>query len=258
MIRASGADDDVAPCPRLLFRKLRFLVIVDTVGSPIVSDRARTASAARFRPDRRRAGIDSHLMSLLLRRIHLYLALFLAPWILMYAVSTFVMNHRRLFHGPPPEPPPQYEVERELVYPGEMPEGATPQQVALQLLATLDLDGAHAVARPFTAERVVVNRQDAISPRRITYTAADKKVRVEKMIFSGAGFFERMHRRRGYQHNYVLDDLWAISVDVTIVALILLALSGIWMWWELRVTRRLGALALGAGIGLFCLLAAVL
>jgi len=29
MIRASGADDDVAPCPRLLFRKLRFLVIVD-------------------------------------------------------------------------------------------------------------------------------------------------------------------------------------------------------------------------------------
>jgi len=30
------------------------------------------------------------------------------------------------------------------------------------------------------------------------------------------------------------------------------------MWWELRVTRRLGALALGAGIGLFCLLAAVL
>jgi len=30
MIRASGADDDVAPCPRLLFRKLRFLVIVDS------------------------------------------------------------------------------------------------------------------------------------------------------------------------------------------------------------------------------------
>jgi len=32
MIRASGADDDVAPCPRLLFRKLRFLVIVDRSG----------------------------------------------------------------------------------------------------------------------------------------------------------------------------------------------------------------------------------
>ena len=32
MIRASGADDDVAPYSRLLFRKLRFLVIVDSEG----------------------------------------------------------------------------------------------------------------------------------------------------------------------------------------------------------------------------------
>jgi hypothetical protein len=30
MIRACGADDDVASYPRLLSRKLRFLVIVDT------------------------------------------------------------------------------------------------------------------------------------------------------------------------------------------------------------------------------------
>ena len=197
-------------------------------------------------------------MSLLLRRIHLYLALFLAPWILMYAASTFVMNHRGLFHGPPPNPPPKFEVERELVYPGEMPAGATPQQVALQLLATLDMDGVHNVARPFSPERVVINRQHAVSPRRITYTAADKKVVVEKMLFSGAGFFERMHRRRGFQHSYVLDDLWAVSVDLTIVALLLLPLSGLWMWWELRITRPLGALSLTAGFALFGILLAVL
>ncbi|HEY3376975.1 MAG TPA: hypothetical protein VGL77_05710 [Armatimonadota bacterium] len=97
-------------------------------------------------------------MSLILRRTHLYLALFLAPWILMYASSTFVMNHRAWFHGPPPVPPPLFVVERELVYPGEMPEGATPRQVALQLLATLGMDGAHSVARTSTAEQVVINR----------------------------------------------------------------------------------------------------
>ncbi len=33
------------------------------------------------------------MTSKLLRRIHLYLALFLTPWIRMYAVSTFAMNH---------------------------------------------------------------------------------------------------------------------------------------------------------------------
>ena len=197
-------------------------------------------------------------MSLLLRRIHLYLALFLAPWILMYTVSTFVMNHRTLFHGPAPVPPPKYALERELTYSGEMPAGATPQQIALQLLASIDMDGAHAVARPSTAEKVIINRLDPVSPRRITYTAADKKVVIEKMVFSGPGFLERMHRRRGFQHNYVLEDLWAASVDLTIAGLFLLALSGLWMWWELKVTRRLGALALGAGVGLFGLFLAVM
>ncbi len=197
-------------------------------------------------------------MSLLLRRIHLYLALFLAPWILMYASSTFVMNHRVLFHGPAPAPPPQYVVERELVYPGEMPEGATPQQVARQLLATLDMDGAHVVARPFAAERVVIHRQHPVSPRRITYTAADRRVVIEKMTFSGAGFLERMHRRRGFQHDYALEDLWAGTVDLTIAGLLLLALSGIWMWWTVRAARPLGALALGAGFALFGLFLAVL
>jgi len=197
-------------------------------------------------------------MSLLLRRIHLYLALFLAPWVLMYTVSTFVMNHKELFHGPPPVAPPRFAVERELVYPGEMPEGATPQQVALQLLATLDLDGAHAVAKGSTAEKIVINRQHAISPRRITYTASDKRVVIEKMVFAGPGFLERMHRRRGFQHDYWLDDLWAASVDLTIAALIVLAFSGIWMWWTLRATRRLGAWALGAGVALFSLFLAVM
>jgi hypothetical protein len=197
-------------------------------------------------------------MSRLLRRTHLYLALFLAPWLLMYAASTFVMNHRALFHNEEPPPPPQYEVERQLTYPGDLPDGATPAQIALQLLATLDLDGAHSFARSSTSEKVVVTRLHATAPRRITYTAADRRVVVEKMTFSNVRFLEQMHRRRGYQHNYLLDDLWAISVDLTIAALILLALSGIWMWWELRVTRRYGAVALSAGILLFALFLTVL
>ena len=203
-------------------------------------------------------GVKYVVMSLLLRRIHLYLALFLAPWIAMYALSTFVMNHRALFHGPAPVATPKFEMERELLYPGEMPSGATPHQVAGQLLATLDLDGAHTLAAGSTAERVVISRQHPISPRRITYTAADKRVVIEKMVFSGPGFLERMHRRRGFQPDYALDKLWAASVDLTIIALFLLVLSGIWMWWTLRAARPLGAVALSAGFVLFGLFLAVL
>jgi hypothetical protein len=197
-------------------------------------------------------------MSLLLRRIHLYLALFLSPWILMYTVSTFVMNHRESFRGPGPAPPPKFELERETTYQGIMPDGATPQQIALQLMASLDMEGAYAIARSASPDKIVINRQHPVSPRRITYSVTDRKVTIEKMVFSGTSFLERMHRRRGFQHNFFLEDLWAASVDLTILGLFLLALSGLWMWWELKVTRGPGALALGAGVALFGLFLAVL
>ena len=204
------------------------------------------------------AVVDSVEMSLLLRRIHLYLALFLAPWILMYTVSTFVMNHRETFHGPGPTPAPKFELERQMTYDGVMPDGATPQQIALQLMASLDMEGAYAIARSAATGKVVINRQHPVAPRRITYSITDRKVTIEKMVFSGTNFLERMHRRRGFQHDFFLEDLWAASVDLTILGLLLLAFSGVWMWWELKVTRGLGALALGAGVGLFGLFLAVL
>jgi hypothetical protein len=37
------------------------------------------------------------MISKLLRRSHMYLALFLTPWMLVYALSTMGMNHRQYF-----------------------------------------------------------------------------------------------------------------------------------------------------------------
>jgi hypothetical protein len=67
-----------------------------------------------------------------------------------------------------------------------------------------------------------------------------------------------MHRRRGFQHAYALEDLWAFSVDFFIGSVIFWALSGLWLWWELRGTRPWGAVALGLGSAMFAFLAAVL
>ena len=62
--------------------------------------------------------------SLLIRRTHMYLALFLFPWLLMYALSTAGMNHRALFVDAAGNGAPQFERERELVYDGVFPDGA--------------------------------------------------------------------------------------------------------------------------------------
>jgi hypothetical protein len=40
-------------------------------------------------------------------------------------------------------------------------------------------------------------------------------------------------------------------VDLFIVAVVFWVFSGVWMWWEMKTTRRWGALAAGAGIAIF-------
>lgn len=195
------------------------------------------------------------MFSRILRRIHLYIALFLTPWVLIYTFSTFVMNHREWFRGRPPEPPRWIQT-REFIYPGEFAPDAGREAMAGQLLATLQMDGTH--QSQLRDGRLVVQRLRALRPVRVTYTLADRRVVVEEQSLEASTFLERMHRRRGFQHPYALEDAWAFSVDLFIAAMLVWMLTGFWMWWEMKTLRRAGALALAGGICLFALFLRVL
>jgi uncharacterized iron-regulated membrane protein len=49
-----------------------------------------------------------------------------------------------------------------------------------------------------------------------------------------------------------------VSVDLVIVAMVFWVLSGLWLWWEMKVTRGFGMLSLAGGIGLFVFYLAIL
>jgi hypothetical protein len=189
------------------------------------------------------------MVSKLIRRVHMYLALFLVPWVLMYALSTFVMNHRAFFRKG--NAPPAFETIRELEYQGTFPEAATPAQIALQLLSDLGLDGAHNVGRPAADGSMAIQRHDLVTPKRIVWSPTDRKLRIEQQTHENAVFLERFHRRRGYQPPYALDKAWAFTVDLAAVTIVFWVLSGLWMWWEMKNTRRLGAVFSVAGLALF-------
>ena len=96
----------------------------------------------------------------------------------------------------------------------------------------------------------------------MTFNPAASTALVERQEIGVGEFLENFHRRRGFAQESpsaggwaVVDDAWAVSVDVVIVALLFWALSGLWMWWELRETRRLGALYAVAGLAVFGFLA---
>jgi hypothetical protein len=182
----------------------------------------------------------------------MYLALFLMPWMLFYALSTMAMNHRDFFRKLYGGPIVTFEKESELPFSGQFPEGATAKQKALQILSGLDLDGAHNV-RAEAGGRLIITRQDLATPRRITYTPDTRKLAIEREVFRSPAALERFHRRRGFQSDYLQDDAWAVMVDTVIVAILFWVASGLWMWWELRTTRRWGVLATAGGLALFAL-----
>ena len=191
------------------------------------------------------------MFSTVIRRIHMYLALFLTPWVLIYALSTMSMNHRDFFKEHYGGSIVRYEKEREQVYAGTFSEDVRAWMIAEKILADLDLEGTYGVRRNREKGTITIVRQDPITPRRITYTPADGKLLVEREVFRAPSFLERMHRRRGYRHKYALEDLWAFSVDLVIVAMVFWGASGLWMWWELKPTRRWGTICVAAGVALF-------
>jgi hypothetical protein len=192
------------------------------------------------------------MISKIVRRTHMYLALFLFPWVLMYALSTLVMNHRAVFVGMYGEGPVPFVDERRLVYDGAFPENAEPRAISTAILTSVGLDGAHGVSRRKDGT-IVINRNDLVTPRRLTYSPADRTLVIERMQSRPNAFLERFHRRRGYATGYTLDTVWAFSVDAFIVAMVVWVLSGLWMWWEMKVTRPLGLAALLGGAGVFAI-----
>jgi hypothetical protein len=182
----------------------------------------------------------------------MFAGLFFAPWMLMYALSTLVMTHRQYAASFFATKRPAMVVQRELDYSRSFPTNSTREEIALQLLKDLGLEGTHSLSGGRNGQALVIYRQHAGTPARVNYDPAKSKVIIEREEFRSTSFLERMHRRRGY-NQYPLENTWGFAVDVAVVTMMFWSLSGIWLWWEIKATRRSGLLAIAAGVGLFAI-----
>jgi len=188
------------------------------------------------------------MFSRLLRQTHMYLALLLTPWVLLYALSTLAMTHRSAFHPDFYSTP--WEKVSDQVLTAQFSADATPDFMGEEILKTLDLEGNFRAVLSKDKKTLTVIRNDPVSPRQITYTPADGHLLIEKQNFAVQPFLERMHRRRGFG-SFAADNAWAASVDFVVVAMIFWVLSGLWMWWELKITRSTGLVVTLSGVALF-------
>lgn len=180
------------------------------------------------------------------RRLHLYLALSLLPWFLMYGLSSIPFSHGALFQELYDDGVPQWTVRFERDYDRPVPEDADLRSVGAAILKDVGLEGAFGVSRPNrrTLRIYLVSFREHT---RLTYYVDQKLLKAEDKRFRWDHFFTTLHARGGFQQDSFLNDAWAVLVDLVCIGFLAWIASGIYMWWLLPQTRRWGSLALGGG-----------
>jgi hypothetical protein len=197
-------------------------------------------------------------LSKLIRRTHMYLALFLTPWLVIYALSGFILNHRASFFPVPTvgrEPAqPAFEKIGEREYDTVFSDDADARMIGAKVLQDVGLAGSFSIQGDARQPRLVIMRSAASAVYRVTYLRTEKKVQIERQQFNLPMFLNRAHFRHGFTQPFAASMSWAVIVDLVIVALVFWVLSGLWMWWEIKPARTWGAVFGLAGAALFALL----
>jgi hypothetical protein len=189
------------------------------------------------------------------RRTHLYLGLFLMPWLLMYGASSFIIIHQSWFGGKNPlAPEPLFERPYSRPVTAHGPNNGPELRAAAQeVLKDCNLEGAFWVDQPDsnTLHIARFSFRDSIS---LTYSMKDQKLKAERQPMRPSQVAVRLHFRGGYLQPDLGNKLWGLMVDLVCVGILGWVASGLIMWWRLPRLRAWGTMAVGGGIVSFLLL----
>ncbi len=176
-----------------------------------------------------------------IRRIHLFTGLFLLVFVLMYFVSGYLMIHEKWFQRGEPLKTTRNE---RLTYAGDL----STTDFAGYLEHTFGVRGKRQPPRrrpdgswQFNYVRPGVNHEVVVSP-------SGQEVTITRSQFGAVGLAHGLHRLHGYGGGW-LYDLWAVVYDLASGAMILFALTGIFLWHQSTVIRWPGWLCLVLSFG---------
>lgn len=191
----------------------------------------------------------------IMRWLHLYTGLFLAPWMAVYATSAFCLNHAQWLA--PWVGTSTWQTVREEKYVANEPVPLTPPQRAEAILRELELEGPHRILGQPTDDAMTIYRNHAAGDYRVTWNRGDSRVLVERY---GTPSLHRaihyLHFIRGYDFPYWSTFLWAVTVDGVAISTWIWIVSGIYLWARRPKNRVWGGICLVAGLVLFAVLVA--
>ena len=169
-----------------------------------------------------------------IRNIHLFLGLFASAFLLIYALSAFMMGHSFLFKWAYPNKPKIHSFQ--LASPP-----AEPKALVAALRAQDNLRGdLWQVETTSTAVSFFVER-----PGSRFDVAYDLRTRTATITARQGGFWytiDRMHHTGGLIHDEANLNIWGWFVALMSVVTWLIGLSGVYMWFKRHKERRVGGM----------------
>lgn len=177
----------------------------------------------------------------IIRKTHLYTGLSLLTFVVMYFVTGYVMIHGSWF----PTSELRRTIRMELV-PGA-PE-LSPEAWSGYLQDRFGLSGKRLPPQPLKDGRLRFRYAHPGVVHEVTLSAGRDSAQVVRTDEPFLRLMNSYHRLRGYEGGgiYVL---WSLLYDLASAAMILFAISGIYMWYKLTRRRWPGWVLLGLSLG---------
>ena len=188
-----------------------------------------------------------------LGRIHLYAGLFISPFVVLYAVTAVMFNHRLGEAGQVGEVTVKSEeirisVDRSLE---NLP-------LALDILSQLGIQGEiDFIRRNDNSVSIPVSRPGEVDNVAVDLERSTAAVERRRTGFAAALLY--LHSRpgphvAGIRGNWFWIKAWRLLTDITVYLLLALTLSGPIIWLGLKKERRAGLALAGSGLALTVIL----
>jgi len=187
------------------------------------------------------------------RRVHLYLGLFLLPWLLMYGLSSVPFAHTPYFEAQDAAKKlPLWTLRSD--QPVDLPVPADDGGLRALGATLLDKAGIHGTSFGTyrqTPTQINVYSYSFWNSTQIKYFTDQKRMTVEDRRFRWDQFLTGMHGRGGFENEGLLPTSWSLIVDLVCIGIVLWILSGLYMWWSIPGHRGWGWIAIVGGCASF-------
>lgn len=191
-----------------------------------------------------------------IRELHLYFGLFISPFILLYAISTILFNHT--WKSRSAESEAKAQMERVSI---EMPEGMEGLELAKYIMRKVNVSGEIEFFRHNLQQKQFVI--PVMKPGQRITISVDLENKTAEIERRRTGFWSALlylHKSpgphlAGFRGNWFYTRLWKWMADATVYLILLVSITGIYMWWVLKVERKVGLVLVGAGCLTFILIA---